>query len=97
MKKDNEKIDFMSLANALAKCKEVSEQEAKKTKRFKLRFELYSYFGASHIKEMEEAFQWIYNAPLIDWERMLQCITYPDNKEFPKPLEDAKKLFGLLY
>lgn len=96
MKKYNETFDFAAL-EILLNSKGIDEEKAKLVKRFWLRFELYSYFGKSHIKEMEEAYQWIYNAPLIDWEGMLLCLTYPDNKTFPKPLEDAKKLFGLLY
>lgn len=88
------------LENLLPEPKEIGEcteaDPAKLAKRFWLRKELYEYYGASHIEDMEEAFNWIYNAPLKDWENMLLCITYPDNKTFPKPLEDAKKLFDLL-
>lgn len=88
------------LEDLLPEPKEIGERTeadpAKLAKRFWLRKELYEYYGASHIEDMEEAFNWIYNAPLKDWENMLLCITYPDNKTFPKPLEDVKKLFGLL-
>lgn len=88
------------LEDLLPEPKEIGERTeadpAKLAKRFWLRKELYKYYGASHIEDMEEAFNWIYNAPLKDWENMLLCITHPDNKTFPKPLKDAKKLFDLL-
>jgi hypothetical protein len=95
MKKYNEAFDFFVL-EILLNYKGIDEEKAKQVKRFWLREELYNYYGASHTKEMEEAFEWIYNASLIDWEGMLLCIKYPDNKTFPKPLEDAKKLFAFL-
>lgn len=95
MKKFNEAFDFAAL-EILLNSKGIDEEKAKQVKRFWLREELYNYYEASHTKEMEEAFEWIYNAPLIDWECMLLCIKYPDNKTFPKPLEDAKKLFAFL-
>ena len=95
MKKFNEAFDFAAL-EILLNYKGIDEEKAKQVKRFWLREELYNYYEASHTKEMEEAFEWIYNAPLIDWEGMLLCIKYPDNKTFPKPLEDAKKLFAFL-
>lgn len=96
MKKYKEAFDFVVLDKTLHACEYVDKEKAKEVKRFWLRYELYTYYGAEYTKELEEAFQWIYNAPLIDWEGMLACIQYPDNKTFPKPLEDAKKLFGLL-
>lgn len=96
MKKYYENFDFIALDRTLKECKDIDEEKAKKVKRFWLREELYRYYGALHIDELEEAFQWIYNAPLVDWEGMLQCIIHPDNETFPKPLEDAKKLFRFL-
>lgn len=86
--------DLLPETKELGDCEDADPN--KLAKRFWLRTELYKYYGAPHIKEMEEAFFWIYNAPLEDWENMLLCITHPDNKTFPKPLEDAKKLFDLL-
>ena len=96
MKKCNESFDFLALTNTLDKCKDVDEGAEKLAKRFWLRNELYEYYGASYMNELEEAFKWIYNAPIYYWEGMLRCLTYHDNKTYPKPLEDAKKLFGLL-
>lgn len=100
MNKDIGEIDFMALANTWENRKEANGQDDKKEKRFWLRMELYKMYYAWHRDEMEEAFQWIYNAPLKDWGNMVEClrqaIRIDDVKLEGTPLERGKQLFGFL-
>ena len=73
---------------------------AKLEKRFWLRSKLYNEYGASYKEEMEEAFLWIYNAPLKDWENMLEALRlsyeYGMHETKGLQLRKAKELFAFL-
>lgn len=57
----------------LATDEELKENKEKQAKRFWLRMELYKIYYVWHKEEMEEAFLWVFNAPLDDWENMIEC------------------------
>lgn len=70
------------LEDLLPEPKEIGEctkaNPEKLEKRFWLRMELYKMYYAWHHDEMEEAFQWIYDAPTKDWRNMLECLRQAD-------------------
>ena len=100
MKKDNENFVISTFAEALSKCKEIDGEEEKKQKRFWLRKKLYVEYSASQPEKMEELFSWIYNAPLKDWENMVEVLSMSyieENGHTTGPnLEKAKELFAFL-
>ena len=57
-------------------------------------------YYAWHHDEMEEAFQWIYDAPTKDWRNMLECLRQADfikDDELKGTLtERGKQLFDFL-
>lgn len=73
---------------------------AKLAKRFWLRKKLYVEYGASQPEKLEELFFWIYNAPLKDWENMVEVLSMSyvkENGHITGPhLEKAKELFAFL-
>jgi hypothetical protein len=76
------------------------EESKKLAKRFWLRKKLYDEYGASYKEEMQNAFEWIYNAPLKDWENMLESLklSYGHGIHETKGLQlkKAKELFAFL-
>lgn len=96
----NEEIDVFTLIKGANACGEVKMQEEKKKKRFWLRMELYKMYYAWHRDEMEEAFQWIYDAPIGNWGNMLECLRQAmlinDDVLKGTPLERGKQLFSFL-
>lgn len=80
---------------------ECTETDSEKlAKRFWLRSKLYNEYGALYKEEMEKAFYWIYNAPLKDWEKMLESLTLSYEHEIHENnglhLKKAKELFAFL-
>jgi hypothetical protein len=101
MKKCNESFDFLALTNTLDKCKDVDEGAEKQAKRFWLRAKLYAnIYGFPNDKSrIEEAFFWIYNAPIKDWENMIEALRYSyltEDAENKGLLQRAKELFAFL-
>ena len=79
---------------------ELKENKEKQAKRFWLRMELYKMYYAWHKEEMEEAFLWVFNAPLDDWENMIKCfreaLLKKDKDLKGTLLERSKQLFSFL-
>ena len=77
-----------------------SDEKEKQSSRFWLRMELYKMHYAWHRDEMEEAFQWIYDAPLKDWKNMVECLRQADLIKDDHLegtfLERGKQLFSFL-
>ena len=90
--------DLLPETREIGECTETDSE--KLAKRFWLRSKLYSEYGALYKEEMEKAFYWIYNAPLKDWENMLESLALTYEHEIHENnglhLKKAKKLFAFL-
>lgn len=74
---------------------------AKLAKRFWLRAKLYDLCGFPQKDKtiVEEAFFWIYNAPLKEWDNMIKALEWSYANNDPKNLgllERGKELYGFL-
>lgn len=74
--------------------------EENKRKRFWLRARLYDIYGFPEDKTIiEEAFFWIYNAPLEEWENMVKALEWSYTNNDPENLgllERGKELYAFL-
>lgn len=90
--------DLLPETREIGECTETDSE--KLAKRFWLRSKLYNEYGALYKEEMEKAFYWIYNAPLKDWENMLESLTLSYEHEIHENnglhLKKAKELFAFL-
>lgn len=90
--------DLLPETREIGECTETDSE--KLAKRFWLRSKLYNEYGALYKEEIEKAFYWIYNAPLKDWENMLESLTLSYEHEIHENnglhLKKAKELFAFL-
>lgn len=90
--------DLLPEPKKTGECTETDPE--KLAKRFWLRSKIYNEYGALYKEEMEKAFYWIYNAPLKDWENMLESLTlsyeYKIHESNGLHLRKAKELFAFL-
>ncbi len=93
MKKINEITDFLALSNDLKACEDADASVAWKVKCCWLQFELRKHYGSDHESEMEEAYKWIHNKPVAEWNVMLECLTHSGCQT----LEEAKDLYSSLW
>ncbi len=74
--------------------------EENKRKRFWLRARLYDIYGFPEDKTIiEEAFFWIYNTPLEEWENMVKALEWSYTNNDPENLgllERGKELYAFL-
>lgn len=86
----------------------LKNEEAKRQKRLWLRTKIHEITGISreldgsdNLAIFEKIFNWIYQAPLYEWEGMLYCFKKEAKSVcyeicYEKALENAKKLYAFL-
>lgn len=106
MKKDK-CDDLVAHFHLLGEQKKLEDEVAKQQKRLWLRTRIHEIIGISDISSpikqeiFEEVFDWIYQAPIYEWEGMLYCYRHEAKVctqfgEYNKALKEAKKLYSFL-
>lgn len=107
MKKNNNNIDLAVYFQTQVEMENLKKEQAKKQKRLWLRAKIHEITGISEESDSEEVaifeeiFNWIYQAPLYDWDGMLYCFKHEAEVKlsflgYNKALFEAKKLYSFL-
>ena len=100
MKKNND-LSCESLFHSMKEEKKLKDEIAKQQKRLWLRTKIHEIIGLPEESTFEEIFNWIYQAPIYEWEGMLYCFKYAAKSrihwgEYNEALKDAKELYSFL-
>lgn len=99
--KKNENDNLVAHFHSLCEEKKLKDEITKQQKRFWLRTKIHEIIGIPVKSIFEEIFNWIYQAPIYEWEGMLYCFKYAAKSrihwgEYDEALEDAKELYSVL-
>ena len=99
--KKNENDNLVAHFHSLCEEKKLKDEIAKQHKRLWLRTKIHEIIGLPEESTFEEIFNWIYQAPIYEWEGMLYCLKYADKSrihwgEYNEALNDAKELYSFL-
>ena len=97
----NENDNLVAHFHSLCEEKKLKDEIAKQHKRLWLRTEIHKIMGLPKERSFEEIFNWIYQAPIYEWEGMLYCFKYAAKsrihwEEYNEALNDAKQLYSFL-
>lgn len=100
MKKNND-LSSESLFHSMKEEKKLKDEIAKQQKRLWLRTKIHEIIGLPEESTFEEIFNWIYQAPIYEWEGMLYCFKYAAKSrihwgKYNEALKDAKELYSFL-
>lgn len=99
--KKNENDNLAAHFHSLCEEKKLKDEIAKQQKRLWLRTKIHEIIGLPEESTFEEIFNWIYQAPIYEWEGMLYCLKYAAKSrihwgEYKEALNDAKELYQFL-
>lgn len=99
--KKNENDNLVAHFHSLCEEKKLKDEIAKQHKRLWLRTKIHEIIGLPEESTFEEIFNWIYQAPIYEWEGMLYCLKYAAKSrihlgEYDEALKDAKELYSFL-
>lgn len=99
--KKNENDNLVAHFHSLCEEKKLKDEIAKQHKRLWLRTKIHEIIGLPEESTFEEIFNWIYQAPIYEWEGMLYCLKYAAKsrihwEEYNEALNDAKELYSFL-
>ena len=99
--KKNENDNLAAHFHSLCEEKKLKDEIAKQHKRLWLRTKIHEIIGMPEKITFEEIFNWIYQAPIYEWEGMLYCFKYAAKsrihwEEYNEALNDAKQLYSFL-
>ena len=99
--KKNENDNLVAHFHSLCEEKKLKDEIAKQHKRLWLRTKIHEIIGLPEESTFEEIFNWIYQAPIYEWEGMLYCFMYAAKsrihwEEYNEALNDAKELYSFL-
>ena len=99
--KKNENDNLVAHFHSLCEDKKLKDEIAKQQKRLWLRTKIHEIIGLPEESTFEEIFNWIYQAPIYEWEGMLYCFKYAAKSrihwwEYNEALNDAKELYSFL-
>lgn len=99
--KKNENDNLVAHFHSLCEEKKLKDEIAKQHKRLWLRTKIHEIIGLPEESTFEEIFNWIYQAPIYEWEGMLYCFKYAAKsrihwEEYNEALNDAKELYSVL-
>lgn len=99
--KKNENDNLVAHFHSLCEEKKLKDEIAKQHKRLWLRTKIHEIIGLPEESIFEEIFNWIYQAPIYEWEGMLYCLKYAAKSrihwgEYNEALNDAKELYSFL-
>lgn len=99
--KKNENDNLAAHFHSLCEEKKLKDEIAKQHKRLWLRTKIHEIIGLPKESTFEEIFNWIYQAPIYEWEGMLYCFKYAAKsrihwEEYNEALNDAKELYSFL-
>lgn len=99
--KKNENDNLVAHFHSLCEEKKLKDEIAKQHKRLWLRTKIHEIIGLPEESTFEEIFNWIYQAPIYEWEGMLYCLKYAAKSrihwvEYNEALNDAKELYSFL-
>ena len=103
MKNSKNNFSADSFFQTQVELQSLKDEEARRQKRLWLRAKIYEITGISQISSssniaiFEEIFNWIYQAPLYEWEGMLTCFKEEARiGSYEGTLEYAKELYEFL-
>lgn len=95
--KKNENDNLVAHFHSLCEEKKLKDEIAKQQKRLWLRTKIYEIIGLPKESTFEEIFNWIYQAPIYEWEGMLYCLKYADKSRIHwGEYNEAKELYSYL-
>lgn len=99
--KKNENDNLAAHFHSLCEEKKLKDEIDKQHKRLWLRTKIHEIMGLSKKRTFEEIFNWIYQAPIYEWEGMLYCFKYAAKSstlwwEYEDDLNVAKQLYSFL-
>ena len=99
--KKNENDNLVAHFHSLCEEKKLKDEIAKQHKRLWLRTKIHEIIGLPEENTFEEISNWIYQAPIYEWEGMLYCLKYAAKSrihwgEYNEALNDAKELYSFL-
>lgn len=95
--KKNENDNLVAHFHSLCEEKKLKDEIAKQQKRLWLRTKIHEIIGMPEKSTFEEIFNWIYQAPIYEWEGMLYCLKYvPKSKIHWGEYNEAKELYSFL-
>lgn len=99
--KKNENDNLVAHFHSLCEEKKLKDEIAKQHKRLWLRTKIHEIIGLPEESTFEEIFNWIYQAPIYEWEGMLYCFKYAAKSrihwgEYNEALNDAKEIYSFL-
>lgn len=99
--KKNENDNLVAHFHSLCEEKKLKDEIAKQHKRLWLRTKIHEIIGLPEESTFEKIFNWIYQAPIYEWEGMLYCFKYAAKSrihwgEYNEALNDAKELYSFL-
>ena len=95
--KKNENDNLVAHFHSLCEEKKLKDEIAKQQKRLWLRTKIHEIIGLPKESTFEEIFDWIYQAPIYEWEGMLYCLKYEDKSSiYWGEYNEAKKLYSFL-
>ncbi len=99
--KKNENDNLVAHFHSLCEEKKLKDEIAKQHKRLWLRTKIHEIIGLRNESTFEEIFNWIYQAPIYEWEGMLYCFKYAVKSrnilwKYEDALNDAKELYSFL-
>lgn len=93
----NENDNLVAHFHSLCEEKKLKDEIAKLQKRLWLRTKIHEIIGMPEKSTFEEIFNWIYQAPIYEWEGMLYCLKYADKSRiYWGEYNDAKELYSFL-
>lgn len=95
--KKNENDNLVAHFHSLCEEKKLKDEIAKQHKRLWLRTKIHEIISLPEESTFEEIFNWIYQAPIYEWEGMLYCLKYADKSRIHwGEYNDAKELYSFL-
>lgn len=96
--KKNENDNLVAHFHSLCEEKKLKDEIAKQQKRLWLRTKIHEIIGLPKESTFEEIFNWIYQAPIYEWEGMLYCLKYADKSRihWGGEYNEAKELYSYL-
>lgn len=99
--KKNENDNLVAHFHSLCEEQKLKDEIAKQHKRLWLRTKIHEIIGLPEENTFEKIFNWIYQAPIYEWEGMLYCFKYAAKSrihwgEYNEALNDAKELYSFL-
>ena len=106
MKKNKDDIDFGVYLQTQLEIDNLKKEQTKQQKRLWLRTKINEITGISDSSDsykvaiFEEIFEWIYQAPIYEWEGMLYCLNHEtwlfSSRDNHNSLNKAKRLYSFL-